>query len=42
MYIYRDQQPPETLDGFDGRNLSGWDVLPGFELPLEELKVKKR
>jgi len=42
VYIYRGTAGPQTLAGFDGRQLNGEDVLPGFELPLEELKLKKR
>lgn len=42
-YVYRGARTaPEVVSGFDGRVLGGADVLPGFELPLEELKVKKR
>lgn len=42
VYIYRGTLAPEIVEGFDGRMLSGEAVLPGFEMPLEELKVKKR
>lgn len=42
VYIYRGTAGPEILEGFDGRKLDGEDVLPGFELPLEEMKLKKR
>lgn len=41
VFIYRGSNAPETVEGFDGRVLDGEEVLPGFELPLEELKVKK-
>ena len=36
-YIYRADGSLEELQGFD-RILSGEDVLPGFELPLAELR----
>lgn len=39
-YIYRNAGAPEMLAGFGGRLLSGEAILPGFELPLEELKLK--
>ena len=41
VLIYRGLSSPETVSGFDGRYLDGEEVLPGFTLPLEELKVKK-
>lgn len=42
VYIYRGTAGPEIREGFDDRKLDGEDVLPGFELPLEEMKLKKR
>lgn len=36
-YIYRPGQPVETVQGFDNQ-LSGGEVLPGFELDLRELR----
>ena len=42
VYIYRGTQAQETVEGFDGRMLSGETGQPGFEMPLEEFKVKKR
>lgn len=38
VYVYRQGQPVEEITGFDGRMLSGEEVLPGFELPLAEMK----
>ncbi len=38
VYIYRAGRKVEEITGFDGKILSGEDVLPGFELPLEEMK----
>ena len=38
VYIYRSGRPVEEITGFDGKMLSGEDVLPGFELPLVEMK----
>lgn len=37
-YIYRPGREVEEISGFTGKSLSGEDVLPGFELPLEEMK----
>jgi Uma2 family endonuclease len=39
-YVYRQGREVEILEGFDGKKLSGEDVLPGFELPLEVMKRK--
>lgn len=38
--IYRANQEVEVLKGFKGKVLSGEDVLEGFELPLERLRLK--
>ncbi len=37
-YIYRQGQAPETIKGFDDKSLLGEDVMPGFVLPLKEMK----
>ncbi len=37
-YIYRPGREVEVIEGFDGKMLSGEDVMPGFELALEEMK----
>lgn len=37
-YIYRPGKDVETVEGFSGKQLSGADVLPGFELPLDEMR----
>ncbi len=37
VHIYRTDRQPEVVTGFSGKNLSGEDVLPGFELPLEQM-----
>lgn len=37
-YIYCPGREVEVIEGFDGKMLSGEDVLPGFELALEEMK----
>ena len=38
-YIYRaGQAEPEIVSGFTGKTLSGEDVMPGFELPLDSMK----
>ena len=38
VYVYRQARPMEIVSGFTGRYLSAEDVLPGFELPLDEMK----
>jgi Uma2 family endonuclease len=39
-FIYRqDQTEPDYIQGFSDRSLTGESLLPGFELPLDELKV---
>ncbi len=38
-YIYREDGTMELVEGFSGKKLSGEEVLPGMELPLEELTV---
>ena len=39
VYIYREgQHEPEAVTGFAGKKLSGEEVMPGFELPLDEMK----
>ena len=37
-YIYRPDKAVEIVEGFAGKKLSGTDVLPGFELPLDEMR----
>ena len=38
VYIYRPGREVEIVEGFAGKKLSGEDVLPGFELPLDEMR----
>ncbi len=38
VYVYRPGQEVAVISGFTGQVLSGGDVLPGFELPLDEMK----
>ena len=41
-YIYRVGQPePEIITGFHGKKLSGEAIMPGFELPLDDMKRLK-
>lgn len=41
VYIYRaGRSQPEIVEGFSGKKLSGEDVLPDFELPLETMMRK--
>ncbi|MBK8192766.1 MAG: Uma2 family endonuclease [Lewinellaceae bacterium] len=37
VYIYRPGEAVRIVAGFSGKTLAGEDVLPGFELPLEEM-----
>lgn len=37
VWIYRQGQAVEEIKGFTGKKLTGEDVMPGMELPLEEL-----
>ncbi|MEK7254111.1 MAG: Uma2 family endonuclease [Bacteroidota bacterium] len=40
-YIYREgQEDPEIVEGFSGKKLSGENVMPGFEFPLDAVKLK--
>lgn len=41
VWIYRENQETELVEGFDNKILSGEDIMPGFELPLDKMKVKK-
>lgn len=42
VYIYRaGRKEPEVVEDFSEKKLSGEDVLPGFELPLETMQRKK-
>lgn len=40
VYIYRKGEAVEVVEGFSGKILSGENVMPGMELPLDELKKK--
>jgi len=40
-FVYREDGTVETISGFEGKTLSGEEVLPGMELPLEEFRVSK-
>ena len=40
-YIYRANGEVEAVSGFAGKKLSGEDIMPGMELPLEELQIGK-
>ncbi|MCO6476307.1 MAG: Uma2 family endonuclease [Phaeodactylibacter sp.] len=41
-YIYRSSGEVETITGFEGKKLTGEDVMPGMELPLEELRIAEK
>ena len=40
VWIYRADQEIEIVKGFEGKTLSGEEVLEGFELPLDRLRAK--
>ncbi len=40
-WVYRADGSIEVVKGFEGKKLSGEEVMPGFELELEEFKVKE-
>ena len=40
-FIYRPNENVKIIQGFDGKKLSGEDVLNGFELDLNELKLEE-
>lgn len=42
VFIYRQGQDVEKIKGFSSKSLSGEDVLPGFELSLEEFMLRKK
>lgn len=42
VWIYRQGQSEELVEGFAGKMLTGEDVMPGMELPLKELIGKKK
>lgn len=39
-WVYRADGSIEVVKGFEGKKLSGEDVMPGFELELDEFRVK--
>ncbi len=39
VYIYRENGDNETISGFVGKKLSGEKLMPGMELPLDELRI---
>lgn len=41
VYIFRPNEEVETIEGFTGKKLRGEDLMPGMELPLDEMKIKK-
>ncbi|MEN0047815.1 MAG: Uma2 family endonuclease [Bacteroidota bacterium] len=41
VWIYREEQETEVIEGFEDKVLSGEELMPGFELPLEKMKVNK-
>lgn len=40
-YIYRAGGEVEIVSGFEGKKLQGEDVMPGMELPLDDLRIRK-
>ncbi len=41
-YIYRENGKHETIEGFEGKTLTGETVMPGMELPLDMMRVRKK
>ncbi len=41
-YIYRANGEVDTITGFEGKKLTGEDVMPGMELPLGELRIVEK
>ena len=41
-YVYRANGEVETVAGFEGKKLTGEEVMPGMELPLEELRIEEQ
>ena len=42
-YLYREgEEEPEIVKGFSGKKLSGENVMPGFEFPLDAVMLKKK
>lgn len=37
-YIYKQEAEPIEIAGFSGKTLTGEDILPGFDLPLDLMK----
>ena len=42
VIIYREDGSEEKIKGFAGRFLSGENIMPGLEVPLDKLMVKKK
>lgn len=42
VFIYRENHEPEEVHGFTGKKLTGEAVMPGLEVPLDKLKLKKK
>jgi len=41
VWIYREGREVEVLKGFEGKKLKGEELMPGMELALKEMMVKK-
>ena len=39
-WIYRERRDPQLIEGFSDKILSGEEVIPGLELPLNKLSLK--
>ncbi len=42
VWIYREGESAELQKGFKGRVLNGEEIMPGMELPLDEMVSKKK
>ncbi len=41
-YIYRINGEVEVIEGFEGKRLHGESIIPGMELPLDEMRIKSQ
>lgn len=41
-YIFRENGEQEEIEGFQGKSLTGEGIMPGLEVPLEKLRIKRK
>lgn len=42
VYIFRENGEQEEIEGFEGKKLSGETIMPGLEVPLDKLRLKRK